>query len=358
MMASRKPFLGFGIFIWLLAAVSSGACTGRLPPLGADLSKTSVSGLSSGAYMAGQFHVAHSMLVIGAGIVAGGPFGCAESEAAQAFPFFPTALAYNAALAQTACMAGAASDPDVLDSKRLVQLASDLAAQGKIDPLEGLRKAKVYIYGGRDDQTVVPEVVAVARDFYLAAGVPPENIRFLGNQPGGHAFLTAQEGNACALSKPPYVNNCGYDQAEAILAFIYGPLKPKGSALQDNFRTFSQPPYAGSNATLADEGVVYIPSSCQRAAGCRVHAVFHGCEQSRASVGDKFIRGSGFADWAETNRIIVLFPQVEASTLNPKSCWDWWGYTGLNFLTKDAPQIKAVATMLARLAEQPENRSN
>ena len=86
---------------------------------------------------------------------------------------------------------------------------------------------------------------------------------------------------------------------------------------------------------------------------CRVHIVFHGCEQSRAQVGDTVIRETGFADWAETNRIIVLFPQAAASALNPQTCWDWWGYTGPNFLTRDAPQIKAVQAMLVRLSEVP-----
>ena len=63
-----------------------------------------------------------------------------------------------------------------------------------------------------------------------------------------------------------------------------------------------------------------------------------------------FIEGSGFARWADTNRLVILFPQVEASVLNPKACWDWWGYTGKNFLTKDAPQIAALWRMVERLA--------
>ena len=49
-----------------------------LPALGADLEATSVSGLSAGAFMASQFHIAHSRIVVGVGIVAGGPYGCAE----------------------------------------------------------------------------------------------------------------------------------------------------------------------------------------------------------------------------------------------------------------------------------------
>ena len=52
------------------------------PPLGAfnaDLSQSSVSGLSSGAFMTVQLHLAHSATFVGAGIIAGGPFRCAES---------------------------------------------------------------------------------------------------------------------------------------------------------------------------------------------------------------------------------------------------------------------------------------
>jgi hypothetical protein len=42
-----------------------------------DPSGITVSGISSGGFFAHQFHVAFSSLVKGAGIVAGGPFGCA-----------------------------------------------------------------------------------------------------------------------------------------------------------------------------------------------------------------------------------------------------------------------------------------
>jgi len=42
-----------------------------------NLTETTVSGISAGAYMANQFHVAFSSTVKGAGIVAGGPYICA-----------------------------------------------------------------------------------------------------------------------------------------------------------------------------------------------------------------------------------------------------------------------------------------
>src|SRR5262249_60992994 len=43
-----------------------------------DLSTVTVSGISSGAFFAHQFHVAYSALVKGAGIVAGGPYAGAD----------------------------------------------------------------------------------------------------------------------------------------------------------------------------------------------------------------------------------------------------------------------------------------
>ncbi len=341
--------------VCLLALIPGcGSSAPKLPALGADLAQTSVSGLSSGGYMAGQFQVAHSATVTGAAILAAGPYGCAESAAAEALPFFPAATASNLAQAQNGCTADRLSGLGVLDSGTLLRRASALAGQGKIDPLSGLKRAKIYIYTGADDRIVVNPVAEAARNFYLAAGVPAENIEFEFRNPGGHAFLTADKGQACDKSASPYVDNCGYDQAGAILSFIYGPLAPKGAARPENFAGFAQGDYAASSATLADEGVVYIPAACRAEAHCRVHIVFHGCGQSRAQVGDAVTRDTGFADWAETNKIVILFPQAASSVLNPQTCWDWWGYTGLDFLTRDAPQIEAVEAMLARLGQTPE----
>ena len=77
--------------------------------------------------------------------------------------------------------------------------------------------------------------------------------------------------------------------------------------------------------------------------------MFHGCNQA----GEGLARDSGYAEWADGNRLIVLFPQVKASSDggNPLGCWDWWGYTGRDYLTQAGPQIAAVRRMLDRLAE-------
>ena len=48
------------------------------PTFDIDASRITVSGVSSGAYMAGQLHVAHSAAISGAGLIAGGPYWCAS----------------------------------------------------------------------------------------------------------------------------------------------------------------------------------------------------------------------------------------------------------------------------------------
>ncbi len=69
---------------------------------------------------------------------------------------------------------------------------------------------------------------------------------------------------------------------------------------------------------------------------------------SRARPSATHCKGCGFEELAETNRIVVLFPQIKASVINQNGCWDWWGYTGLDYLGKDAPQIEAIWAMVER----------
>ena len=88
-----RQLAALAALVWLGSAplATEARAADELPKLGADLAATSVSGLSSGAYMAGQIQVAHAKDIVGAGIVAGGPYACAESPASRIFPFWPTA---------------------------------------------------------------------------------------------------------------------------------------------------------------------------------------------------------------------------------------------------------------------------
>jgi hypothetical protein len=322
----------------------------ELPRLGVALAATSVSGLSAGAYMAGQIELSHAKDVIGAGIVAGGPFACAETASSQIFPYWPIVLWQNASQAAHACMQ---VDWGAPDADALAKRAKELADAGKIDPLDDLADDKVYLFSGNEDQTVLRAVVEATKGFYKAAGVPDANVTLVERE-GGHAFLTETEGTACGLSKDPYVNDCGYDQAKAILDWIYGPLAPPSPSPTGQYLVFDQSVFAKDAPDgLAPEGVVYVPADCTAHAGCRLHIALHGCDQARETIQDTFIKESGFAQLADTNRLVILFPQVAGSIANPHGCWDWWGYTDIDYLDKDAPQIAAIWAMAERLAMQP-----
>ena len=333
------------------AGTSQAAATQTLPALGAAPEQTSLSGISSGAYMAGQYEFAHAATVVGAAIIAGGPYGCAEARYASYMPG-PTHLMMNVSQSVNGCMLNALSWYGIPDPSALAEQARELAAAGKIDALGALAHHKVYLFSGGADQTVAHPVVIAATEVYLRLGIPKTHIKIGPVLNAGHAFVTENEGASCDLSEPPYVVHCGYDQAGDLLGHIYGPLHPKSNTLSGELITFDQQSFTeGLSAGLADTGAAYIPSSCRKNHGCRVHIAFHGCQQTRQSVGEAFVSGTGFAAWADTNRIIILFPQVAADSLvNPLGCWDWWGYTGFDYLTKTAPQIVAVHRMVERLS--------
>ncbi len=329
----------------------------QLSALGADITQTSVSGLSSGAYMAGQFHFAYSSLIIGAGIVAGGPYGCAESVFGRFTPAWAVALSQNLNRAINGCTGTVMAALGVPDVARLAKRVRERAEQSVIDPIHGLKSDRIYLFAGKSDRTVAPSLVRKAAQLYRDSGVKEQNIALETGLDAGHGFITEDSGGSCETTASPFVNDCDYDQAGAILKHIYGSLKSPSAENRGDMLIFSQAEFAKtSDHGLDDEGAIFIPESCSKEGdeangACRVHIVFHGCRQSREAVGDAFIAGAGYNRWAASNQLIVLYPQISKSTVNPRGCWDWWGYTGPDFLTRDAHQIKAVKAMLERLAQ-------
>jgi poly(3-hydroxybutyrate) depolymerase len=319
--------------LWLATACALGA--ERLGAYGADLAGTSVSGISSGGYMAVQFHLAHGTLVEGVGVFAGGPYACAQGDLDTA---------------RFSCMEG---EPDV---PRLVVLTRRWAAEGRIDSLAPLARARVWVFSGYNDG-VVRRPVTEALVRYYAHFVPQAQIFHQTALPAGHAQVTRDYGAACSMTGGQYLVDCDYDGAGALLQFLHGRLAAPTAAFRERLRRFDQGEFAGGaprRIGLADEGYVYVPRACEEEGRCRVHVAFHGCLQYAGRIGDAYARHAGYNAWAETNRLIVLYPQTTATwawPFNPKGCWDWWGYTGPAYAQKDGAQIKAVRAMMDRLAE-------
>lgn len=344
------------------AAHDTAAQTGtaqNLPALAVDLAQTSVSGISSGAYMAGQFQLAHADIVIGAGIVAGGPYGCAESLAG-AFSLGFARVNANAGRAALGCMLNTMAIYGVPNAGQLARRAKRRSARGEIGPMDAILNDRVLLFTGTNDSIVLPAIVRSAARFYQELGLDETHVKLIDTTPAGHGFVSNRSEQECGRNGSPYLVNCDRDLAGEILQHIYGQLAPPGDISLGRFISFDQSLFvdALSRHSMDRTGRAFVPNDC-RSGGtnesppCRVHVAYHGCNQGREVVGDRFVGRSGFARWASTNRLVVLFPQVKKSALNLQGCWDWWGFTSRRFLTKDAPQIKAVRAMLARLAETP-----
>ena len=79
-------FLGCTTFVVGPAALAQSHAA--LSGYNADITQSSISGISSGGFMAVQFGTAWSSVIRGVGIVAGGPFWCAQTDANDAFDAF------------------------------------------------------------------------------------------------------------------------------------------------------------------------------------------------------------------------------------------------------------------------------
>lgn len=300
----------------------------------ADEAKTgrvTVSGISSGAYAAVQSHVALSNTISGAAAIAGGPYHCAEGNVMRALSH---------------CISGAE-----LDVAPLIEATRAAASAGTIDPVDSLSDDRVWIFHGKAD-TVVDATLTEALAGFYAEFIPQEAIALVDNVAVTHGWPTLDQGVACDHMGGDFVNACDYDAAGAILQHLYGPLRPPAVARDGSFQALDQASVVPEGGSLAETGFAYVPEVCSGDAGdCRLHIAFHGCRQGKEFVEDRFARMAGLNEWAESNRIIVLYPQVNKSMMNPQGCWDWWGYTGADYDQRSGKQVAGVAALIAAWSE-------
>lgn len=336
---------------------------GGLGQYNVDINQSSTSGLSAGGFFANQFFVAYSGIISGVGVFAGGPYGCARGDIFKAL---------------NDCMAR----PYLLTVEVMTNLAYNAQAysrDNRIDPLENLKSKKIFLFSGTLDKTVRPGVVDKVYDWYLNMGVGQSNIFYKKDMMAGHAMPTINYGNKCEeVNSPPWMNACHYDGAGEMLKHIYGALNPaqpvtasSGQLIEFAQKEFVDPQPLNSEdlakqTSLNEFGYAYVPRSCLDGKPCRVHIVFHGCrqvynkdpagidlEKGGIPFGLQMILHAGYNEWANTNHIIVLYPQAQKNKVNPNGCFDWWGYlagTKDTYATKEAPQMKAVRAMMKALS--------
>lgn len=313
-----------------------------LAPLNSNT--VTVSGLSSGAMMSSQMLISSSSIIHGAGLIAGGPYSCAEGMLGQAFQ----------------CI----NHPETINVDRLVDLTKNLAVQKKIDSLVNLKDRYVFILNGTKDQIVYPEA-GPRTVTYLQNFMPLKNMKTEFNLAAGHSMPTPNRGNGCGTEESPWVNNCGYDGVKNTLEFLLHRSLVAGQQDAKHLYQIDLTKQVESNSQINTTGLIYVPDNCRKpvsamqesslkpkqTANCDLHVVFHGCRQTLDEAGLDFIRLAGYNDWAEKNNIVVFYPNILKSMMNPKGCWDWWGYADADYNNKQGSQIRSLTKMIKTLTK-------
>ncbi|MFJ5547372.1 poly(3-hydroxybutyrate) depolymerase [Streptomyces sp. NPDC093225] len=317
------------------AAVTPAPTPGELRPH--TISAAYTAGISSGGYMATQLHVAYSGTFAGSAVFAAGPYDCARGDLYRA---------------QYACM----KTYQDLGLDALERTTRDRSAQGLIDPVANLSGDPVYVFSGSGDATVERPVAGALAAYYGRFGA---RVRYDATTAAGHAWISPLGPNACTVTQSPYVNDCGIDAERDLLGHLTGAVDAPAPAPTGSLVRFDQNRYvpggSASAVSMDGSGFLYEPAACSdTATPCRLLVALHGCKQgySYQSFGTKFIDTAYLDEYADTNHLLVLYPQaVPTTTLdNPNGCWNWWGYLGDGaYAQHGGKQIEAIMNMVRAL---------
>ena len=189
-------------------------------------------------------------------------------------------------------------------------------------------------------------------EFY-ANFLPKGSITRLTHANAAHGFPTLSYGNKCSMMGAPWILNCNDDVAGKILAATESSavtLAARGTADPTSIVYFDQLKIVGAPALMYPWGAAYIPKAClQPLANCGVHVALHGCQMNPDYIDSKFIENSGYNEWAESNKLVILYPQSAKGNGNPYACWDWFGFSGANYTSKSGVQIEGIRKLLLAL---------
>ena len=268
--------------------------------------------------MAMQLHISHSSSIPGIGMIAGSPYHCMSAS------FLPLTCTEH---------------PSLIDTSELLDYASLQEKLSTIDPLSNLHNSKVWLQAGALDTTVRQGASHKVEDFYRAF---TSEIRAVYDIQNPHTFVTDYYGNECSVYAKPYMSNCGFDSAGEILHFLYGSLRERTEQVSENLIEFSQEEFGSDAAGMAGGGFMYVPKKC-REKECRLHVFLHGCGMNYEYIDDAIIVHSGFNEWAESNDIVIVYPQAARHhPLNYGACWDAKGMFDSYYDTKRGLQVRAI----------------
>lgn len=353
--------------------------------------KLTISGISSGGFMASQMGTIYSKNFDGIATVAGGVFYCAQDHFQQSvktfgassfFAFAPDLRAYQTGTilgvdvkpnfakplptnpiyqAISICMGNPVRAHNGENGQMDLSFLKTMQAGGKIDSLKNIKNQKVLIYQGTEDSVVLKEMATKLAEFYKRMDVAPNNLKTV-MKSGDHNFPTDKtNGINCDETKVPYIANCNYDLAGDILQHLTARKLTRANFEEKHLYRVAQ---KNNPFSIASYGYFYANDYCmQNPQDCDLHVALHGCEMSDfyddtfnkyiesritltsflkiqdyemnglvPQMGTKvFAEKSGYADYAETekNKLMIYFPQTMISAKNyPGNPKGCWDWYG------------------------------
>ncbi len=387
-----------------------------------------VSGISSGGFMAAQLGVIYSDQVTGVATVAGGFYYCAQNHMQDKIKLsggnYLSLL--KARVNAVGIFTGDIDQVIVLRNTNPLYQSVGICMQNPaeaslsfetmkvneenklIAPTQNIAKQKVLIYQGSADTIVRPAMQAKLNEFYTGLQVPELNIKLVTSK-GVHNFPTDHDGeNNCFVQSVPFVSSCSYNAAGDILTHLLD--KPALQRVTDkavnkkNLYMVSQKltgvEHPMAPQSMASYGYLAASQNClNNPSSCAMHVAFHGCEMSDSydhQFDQKYARGaqrgfmqmrtkaqsfrfstlpyieqrknkfgllkfaadSGYLEYVEKNNIMVLFPQtwIRAGNypLNPKGCWDWFGWTGPDYATNKGSEPAWLMKWIEQVQGEPQ----
>jgi len=334
--ASGYGFVAIGGF--LAAAYFASPPKTIAPPLPAfnvSADQVTLAGTSSGGFMAVQAAIAYSGTFRGVAVFGGGPYYCSEGQLRVALNCY-------------------GEKTDGIATQKLIDLTERWGKEDRIDSVAHIAHQKAYLFSGSVDH-VVPRDVMISLHDYYEHFTAPGNIVFNTTTHAGHGWISPYGSNPCINEKANYINSCDFDPEKDFLSLFYGELHAKKEGtLSGKIIEFDQNALfddRDADAHSADQkGFAFVPATCSDLQPCKLVIALHSCGQDYGKVGMDFVMQSGINQWADTNNIIVAYPQIKSTNfmMNPHGCWDWVGYDGKDFAWRSGTQVK----MLKRIADR------
>lgn len=291
-----------------------------------------ISGISSGGFMAQQMATIYSQSIEGVATVAGGYYYCALDYLPKKveqdkktigeqnlFLYEPSNKALSDSLNPLVIFSGEINPvtwfkPSI--GNPIYQAVSECmlnpdhtkinysyikknVEKNLIDHTDNIKDQKVLIFHGKKDSVLDIKMQNKLLSFYQHFNLPKENLKVIKGK-GSHNFpISEKKGIDCDKEDVPYLGNCQYDLAYEILSHLNQITADKSDINEDNLymidqtiskeninrgmKTFKQP----SNS-IAPYGYLYASEAClNNPESCRLHVALHGCKMSD-SYNDEF----------------------------------------------------------------------